>query len=170
MASRGVSKTAIAKNLGITLPRVIKSIENNYCNPDHVESDFEHVSDEVRGKYINKPVQRSKPAARGRRRKVVARPPSVATSESSSLSSSSSEQLTLQTFLSNLKPPLPELVQPLTEAGVTDDRMRALLAWPPEEITAFFEDLVKPKILDMFQSFVVKRGLLALGSQRKEGA
>jgi hypothetical protein len=47
---RGVTNRAIARKLGITLPRVSKGIDNSYGNPDHVESDMEWVSDEVRRK------------------------------------------------------------------------------------------------------------------------
>lgn len=76
--------------------------------------------------------------------------------------------MTLQKFLCSLHPPMPQLFEPLTEAGVTDDTMGDLIEWPPEEINAFFEELIKPTILDRLQSFVVKRALLALGRNRDD--
>lgn len=63
---------------------------------------------------------------------------------------------------------MPQLVEPLKEAGVTDDTMGDVIEWPPEEINAFFEELIKPMILDRLQSFVVKRALLALVKKRDE--
>lgn len=84
------------------------------------------------------------------------------------LQSSSESQLTLQNFLCDLNPPMPHLVQPLTEVGITDDALHTLVGWSSRDINEFFEELIKPKILDLFQSFVMKRKLLALGSQQNE--
>lgn len=54
MFGGGTTKTVIANKLGITQPRVTKTLENDYRIPDHVESDDEWVSDEVRHKYLRK--------------------------------------------------------------------------------------------------------------------
>jgi hypothetical protein len=60
---------------------------------------------------------------------------------------------------------MPQLLKPLGEAGVTDDTLHTLVGWPPEEIGEFFEELIRSRVLDRLQSFVVKRGLATTGAK-----
>lgn len=57
---------------------------------------------------------------------------------------------------------MPQLLDALAEAGVTDDTFYALVKWPPEQIDDFFEELIRSKVMNRLQSFVVKRALVGL--------
>ena len=60
---------------------------------------------------------------------------------------------------------MPQLLKPLQEAGLTDDTLLDIVKWPPEKIFEFFEEeLVRSKVLDRLQSFVVKRALVGLAA------
>jgi len=59
---------------------------------------------------------------------------------------------------------MPQLLKPLSDAGLTDDTLPTLVEWPPEVIYEFFEELINIRVLDRLQSFVVKRALAVMAT------
>jgi hypothetical protein len=79
-----------------------------------------------------------------------------------------SRLVTVHQLLCNLQPPMPQLLQPLGEAGITDETLPGIVQWQPEQTFEFFEELIKSKVLDRLQSFLLKRALVELAASRKK--
>lgn len=64
---------------------------------------------------------------------------------------------------------MPQLLEPLAEAGLKDETLPGVVEWPPEKIHDFFEYLINSKVMDRLQSFVLKGALeeLSTASNKK---
>lgn len=184
MSKHGVADSTLAKKLGITQRRIEKAIRNSYNPPDDVNSDDDYVSREVTARFQRKaaatpaspPIPPPRPTAKVPQRteprgqssnsgKINSGPNRDEAPVSLNARVPGSRPVTVHHLLCNLQPPMPQLLKPLQEAGLTDDTLLDIVKWPPEKIFEFFEEeLVRSKVLDRLQSFVVKRALVGLAA------